>query len=185
MANFRLNQKDLARAIQLAQGIVARVERQPVPLSTSETQLLACAVLELTRGDDSHDMADERATQHAASPAIPFTGELEHLNHLSAVLDSDEIGILHAEESYRASWKRRGGVGAFMMLARKWDRLEPRTMQQGWDIFAAIHMDKRREGAIDDVRDLRRYLTLVECEAIRRGYITPERNTKDTTDAVR
>ena len=36
-----------------------------------------------------------------------------------------DVEKLHkAEQSYGNSWKKRGGIGAFMMLARKWDRLE-------------------------------------------------------------
>jgi hypothetical protein len=53
-------------------------------------------------------------------------------------------------------------VGAFMMLARKWDRLEKQTNDFGYDLFAAINDDTRDEGILDDIRDLRRYLLLVE-----------------------
>ena len=40
------------------------------------------------------------------------------------VARADVTALEKAEESYGDSWKKRGGVGAFMMLARKWDRLE-------------------------------------------------------------
>ena len=40
------------------------------------------------------------------------------------VTTSDVHKLHEAEKSYGNSWKQRGGVGAFMMLARKWDRLE-------------------------------------------------------------
>ena len=76
-------------------------------------------------------------------------------------------GLHTAEQSYGDSWKQRGGVGAFMMLARKWDRLEKQTKKFKWDIFQAAHEDKRDEGIIDDIRDLRRYLLLVEAEITR------------------
>ena len=43
-------------------------------------------------------------------------------------LTEDDIDALKkAETSYGDSWRRRGGVGAFMMLARKWDRIENQT----------------------------------------------------------
>jgi hypothetical protein len=48
-----------------------------------------------------------------------------------------------------------------MMLARKWDRLEPLAKKYGYDIFKMLEEHPDR---IDDVRDLRRYLALVECE---------------------
>jgi len=99
---------------------------------------------------------------------------------LDTVAAGDVAGLRKAEESYGDSWKKRGGVGAFMMLARKWDRIEKQVKeeeaagsdddtQQGtavvmWDILAHIQADPREEGLIDDIRDLRRYLMLVEAE---------------------
>ena len=83
-----------------------------------------------------------------------------------------DVEKLHkAEQSYGNSWKKRGGIGAFMMLARKWDRIEnhlsPRRRNKTYptyDIFQALTTDDRDEGILDDVRDLRRYLLLVESE---------------------
>lgn len=86
------------------------------------------------------------------------------LTKVQSVAEED-VGALHiAEQSYGNSWKKRGGIGAFMMLARKWDRLEKQVNECGYDIFAAILTDPRSEGVIDDIRDLRRYLLLVEAE---------------------
>jgi hypothetical protein len=75
------------------------------------------------------------------------------------VLASEDVKGLHnAEQSYGDSWKKRGGIGAFMMLARKWDRIEKQSCDYTYE------EDKRPEGLIDDIRDLRRYLLLVEAE---------------------
>ena len=82
--------------------------------------------------------------------------------NLRKLTEEDIECLAKAEESYGDSWKKRGGVGAFMMLARKWDRLENKTNEYGWDIFEAIQDDNRPEGILDDIRDLRRYLLLVE-----------------------
>lgn len=76
----------------------------------------------------------------------------------------DTLKLNEAEQSYGDSWKQRGGVGAFMMLARKWDRLEKQVTEHHYDVFHAIEQDAREEGIIDDIRDLRRYLFLVEAE---------------------
>ena len=76
----------------------------------------------------------------------------------------DVFGLDEAEKSYGDRWKQRGGVGAFMMLARKWDRLEKQVEQQNYDVFKAAELDMRDEGILDDIRDLRRYLFLVEAE---------------------
>ena len=93
----------------------------------------------------------------------------EFLTKLEQVSAEDITGLKRAAESYGDSWKRRGGVGAFMMLARKWDRLELHAQRSGYDIFKVIESDERTEGAIDDLRDLRRYLMLVEAELRVRG----------------
>jgi len=74
----------------------------------------------------------------------------------------DINALKKAENSYGDSWRKRGGVGAFMMLARKWDRIENQTNKQGYDLFAAIFADTTDAGILDDIRDLRRYLLLVE-----------------------
>lgn len=98
-------------------------------------------------------------------------GQMMELCQQVADMDVSKLHI--AEESYGDSWKKRGGVGAFMMLARKWDRLENQVSRLGWDVFKACTEDTRPEGVIDDIRDLRRYLTLVEAELLRQ-----ERNGK-------
>ena len=74
----------------------------------------------------------------------------------------DWTSLDKAEEDYGDSWRKRGGIGAFMMLARKWDRIEKQTFDYTYDIFLALEEDKRPEGLMDDIKDLRRYLLLVE-----------------------
>lgn len=74
----------------------------------------------------------------------------------------DLQALKKAEESYGNSWRRRGGVGAFMMLARKFDRIEHQAEKHGWDIFEAGEVYKGEAGLLDDIRDLRRYLLLTE-----------------------
>lgn len=102
---------------------------------------------------------------------------LEFLNEIAM---EDVAGLKKAAESYGNSWKSRGGVGAFMMLARKWDRMENRLRKakMAWDIFWGIFNDDRGEGLIDDVRDLRRYLLLVEAEVRARGFQKIHRDNK-------
>tara|TARA_A100001388_G_C28475567_1_gene359853 strand:+ start:128 stop:484 length:357 start_codon:yes stop_codon:yes gene_type:complete len=78
------------------------------------------------------------------------------------IAQNDLEALKRAEVSYGDSWKRRGGVGAFMMLARKFDRIEHQSEKHGWDIFEAGEAFKGEAGLLDDIRDLRRYLLLVE-----------------------
>jgi hypothetical protein len=90
----------------------------------------------------------------------------ECLANLQNILVNDSVVIHEKDKSYRGSWKKRGGVGAFMMLCRKWDRLEAFVEATDYDIFKAIQSDSRGESVLDDIRDLRRYLALVEAEII-------------------
>ncbi len=108
----------------------------------------------------------------------------DHMSKLDEVAAADILHLQEKERTYKGSWKKRGGVGAFMMLARKWDRLESMlesTQSHGsmsdmalvaskYDIFA--HCSKDMSGAdgtvLAEVRDLRRYLMLVEAEMLAR-----------------
>lgn len=107
----------------------------------------------------------------------------DFLNKLHEIAEKDAQGLIAAQKSYGNSWKSRGGIGAFMMLARKWDRLEnrvrmPRDGATSYDIFAHVAADPRGEGIIDDIRDLRRYLLLVEAEMVARGFEAEHRDNK-------
>ena len=91
-------------------------------------------------------------------------------NLIQNLANIDVAKLKHAQESYGDSWRSRGGVGAFMMLARKWDRIENQVSKDGYDVFKTIYDDPSDSGILDDIRDLRRYLLLVE------GYVTNEAN---------
>jgi len=91
------------------------------------------------------------------------------INNVLGLANQDVEGLHESEQSYGDSWKQRGGVGAFMMLARKWDRLEKQVNEYNYDVFLAAKDDMREEGILDDIRDLRRYLFLVEAEVRMRG----------------
>lgn len=78
---------------------------------------------------------------------------------------NNDVKVLREKgATYGDSWKQRGGVGAFMMLARKWDRIENQAKSNMYDIFTAIHNSTSTDGLLDDIRDLRCYLLLVEEE---------------------
>lgn len=86
--------------------------------------------------------------------------------NMKNIAQKDVNTLKRAEESYGDSWKRRGGVGAFMMLARKFDRIENQSEAHNWDIFEAGDVYAGEEGLLDDIRDLRRYLILVENQLV-------------------
>ena len=90
--------------------------------------------------------------------------ELKYFNHVSLM---DYLTAFFKNKEYGASWKKRGGIGSFMMLARKWDRLEEIVKRKNYDIFESINDSTSTESIIDTIRDLRVYLTLVENEAMK------------------
>lgn len=93
------------------------------------------------------------------------------LARLKAIALRDSEGLASAHEKYGDSWRKRGGGEAYHNLTRKWDRIE-RAVEAvpSQDVFAAIVSDAEahkegllaKDGLLDDVRDLRRYLLLVE-----------------------
>lgn len=81
---------------------------------------------------------------------------------LNIIVAQDVNHLIDAEKAYGDSWKKRGGAGAFFVLARKWDRIENQCFQKGYDIFEAGKHFSGKDGLLDDIQDLRRYLILVE-----------------------
>lgn len=89
----------------------------------------------------------------------------ENYDYIQMLANRDVATLKKKGESYGASWRKRGGVGAFMMLARKWDRIENLTEANGYDIFE-VAADLEEGGILDDIQDLRCYLLLVESYVI-------------------
>jgi hypothetical protein len=93
--------------------------------------------------------------------------KLKYHRHLEAIGQADVEYVRRKDAHYDASWKKRDGVGAFFTIVRPWDRLESISRSVGYDIFTKIR-EEGLEGPdgslIACVRDLRRYLLLVEAE---------------------
>ena len=103
-----------------------------------------------------------------------------YTDHLPTIAVEDARFLAERDRSYGSSWKKRGGVGAFMMLARKMDRLDELVKNLGsqanptpYDVFAGIEQKPKGEdgSVLAEVRDLRRYLLLVEAEMVERGVV--------------
>lgn len=127
-----------------------------------------------------------------------------HLPFLGPIALGDVAQLERKDREYGGSWKKRGGVGVFMMLVRKSDRLEnmvdelksyvvardpqpgdvsPLPAQTGYvagpyDLFShAIGAELeggKGEKLLDTLGDLRRYALLAEAEIRRRLGQTPE-----------
>lgn len=105
-----------------------------------------------------------------------------HLQFIDQIVEENIKVLKEKDREYGASWKKRGGVSVYMMLARKWDRLENALApyashhttshlgnNQGlpippYDIITAAVLDNRKEGIQDDIKDLINYLILVMSE---------------------
>lgn len=94
---------------------------------------------------------------------------MDDYKHIRELANADVDTLQRKNEEYGSSWRKRGGIGAFMMLARKWDRLETQCQDAGYDIFLRIKAELDagivKDGILDDIRDLRAYLLLVESHA--------------------
>lgn len=84
--------------------------------------------------------------------------------HMKELAEKDLQFLVKKDQTYGGSWRKRGGVGAFMMLARKWDRIEnfAREHTSRYDIFDLIINSDDPEDILDDLKDLRNYLLLTE-----------------------
>jgi hypothetical protein len=93
--------------------------------------------------------------------------KLKYHRHLETIVRADVEYVRRKDAQYDASWKKRDGVGAFFTIVRPWDRLESISRSVSYDVFAKIR-EEGLEGPdgslIACVRDLRRYLLLVEAE---------------------
>jgi hypothetical protein len=104
---------------------------------------------------------------------------LNYHRHLGQIADADLNYIKNKDVQYDASWKKRGGTGAWFTIVRPMDRLvnfiEHRS-ENRYDLFAAIYSEGLAglDGSVlACVRDLRRYLLLVEAEMTERLETKP------------
>jgi len=95
--------------------------------------------------------------------------DTKYLEQLKHVADSIVSTIRAKDKAYGSSWKRRGGVGAYMMLVRKSDRLEEQVKKFNYDVFDALRLsgcseEKGSERLIDTLEDLVAYGLLILAE---------------------
>lgn len=93
---------------------------------------------------------------------------LRYHRHLNTVTKADVEYVATKDAQYDASWKKRGGRGAWFTIVRPWDRLESMLKRlYADDVFFGLNHEGLTgpDGSlIACVRDLRRYLLLLECE---------------------
>lgn len=90
---------------------------------------------------------------------------IENYAQIRRIANTDVDQLETKGKHYGRSWLKRGGVGAFMMLARKWDRIENDANSHDFNILEALKVAGfDGKDLLDDIGDLRRYLLLVESE---------------------
>ena len=102
---------------------------------------------------------------------------MRHMKFLEMIASQDVQELKRKEDTYKGSWKKRGGVGAFMMMARKWDRIEGILETRHYDVFNLdfISTEGHDGSLVAEIRDLRRYLVLIEAEIFAREMQEPTR----------
>lgn len=105
---------------------------------------------------------------------------------LAIIVKRDIETLAKKDISYAGSWKKRGGVGAFMMLARKWDRIEAilSSSPKKYDILdlPPEHLTGDDSSLLAEIRDLRCYLLLVEEELMILKYASSKKASADLAD---
>lgn len=104
---------------------------------------------------DKYDILDVRFTHQIKMQRIAQL--LYHFPKASWQADASTLRV--KDRDYGGSWCRRGGCGAFMMLARKWDRIENQVRNSG-SLQKALEDADVDDGIMDDIQDLRCYLIL-------------------------
>lgn len=108
------------------------------------------------------DVVDEIATPNISQ---------HYSHHIKKVANDIADLLLQKDKEYGGSWQRRGGVGAYMMLVRKSDRLEEQVKNEyRYDIFEACTDEtKASESLVDTLKDQVGYGLLILSELKARG----------------
>jgi len=130
----------------------------------TENDLLIDAIRRLRHNLARIEARMRYITQHSGMSPMPKS----YISEIPTIIERDYTFILKRDQEYHASWLKRGGVGAFMMLARKWDRFSPMVIEFNND---PVDMLLARPDRVDDVQDLRHYLALVNAEWNRRTLL--------------
>lgn len=109
--------------------------------------------------------AREMGTSPATEPGEFTVSPAEETEWLM-IQAADRAVLLQKRAQYGASWKRRGGTGAYHVGIRHADRIEAIAARHGCDLWAALDSTPADgdESMLNAIGDLRRYLLLWEGE---------------------
>jgi len=88
---------------------------------------------------------------------------MSDFNNILKIADEDRKVLEKKDASYGSSWREEGGFSAYFNTSRKWSRFHKQCKDHGFDVFKAHDaLPEGEEAMIESVRDLRRYLFLIE-----------------------
>lgn len=99
--------------------------------------------------------------------------QYDYSKFIPAIANRDVELVLRKDKEYGASWLEYGGIGAFFVTVRKWDRIRNQLHRHGWDVFKAYADGTTSEAFADTVMDLRGYLFNWEARAIELDLVAP------------
>ena len=160
-----LSQTDLSRLTGISSSTVSYLEYDKQKPSYKTLKELARIfqvptdyLLGLSDNSEYLDAPEDNGTAMVvAAPSNPNSG-----TDLQNVADEVVNLLVSKGETYGDSWKRRGGVGAAMMLLRKMDRFESIVEVSDWDVFKALR--KGGHDFEDDLKDIVGYALLILAE---------------------
>lgn len=95
-----------------------------------------------------------------------------YLDYIPQVMSKINTMVADGHAKYGDSCLSRGPVGLYMMLARKWDRLDKSGKEHNYDMDAAIVANPPPDGLIDDIDDLIVYLVIMRADWLARMNTT-------------
>ena len=119
-------------------------------------------------------MDKKSRNRHVVVPA-DMERYIRQICRLNAITEELVKFVGEKDLHYGSSWRKRGGAGAFFVIARKWDRIEKacETLESAkYDIFNVFETDDRRETILDDCLDLVGYLLILVEHMIEIGHVT-------------
>ena len=141
---------------------VGRTYTPMIDLLTPEQVAALAKEVETSPDPEFRESGDEWRREHPEPRIVREHGQprrTETAEDLRAIAEHDVSYLAVRDKAYGSSWRRRGGIGAYMMAARKADRLEETLKKYGYNIF---HAATTNPMVLNDLRDLRRYLLLIE-----------------------
>lgn len=92
-----------------------------------------------------------------------------YIDHVKKLANDIADAVIRKDAEYGGSWLKRGGVGAYFVMIRKFDRLETQCRKFKFDILEAIQDQEPGEPLVDTIDDAIGYLLLIRSEAIERS----------------